>query len=593
MDESAAYPGFPRASAGHQYALDVTEGKILACKWVRLACQRYLDDLGRMESGAEDFPYTFVPALAEYPMQVAETFPHIKGVWAQRREKIHLKPFQCFVYAQIFGWVEREETRPGFRPRRFLKAKIYMPRKNAKSTGVAPIALFMLACDDEEGAEIYSGATTEKQANEVFRPAQAMARQTPRFLEKFGVQVNASTITVLNRNAKFETLIGKPGEGASPSCSIHDEYHEHDSDQQVNSMSTGMAAREQPLQIVISTAGTNIAGPCFQDWRDTEKILEGSAKDERTFGIIYTCDEDDPWDSDLALEKANPLFDEPVIRRYKLAQLEEAKRKPEKQSEYQTKHLNRWTNAKNAFFDIDAWRKKGAVPEMKLEDFEGQRCFAGLDMALNNDLSSFVLVFPLAHCNCERTEELIGRGFRAAVFQTSWLPEATVQRVENEKFRQWEQAGVLNVTSGNTADQAEIEEHVAADSRRFRIQKMAYDPKFAEALAQRLQDEHDIEIYQFIQGPVNYTGPAQLTQGMISDGKIAHTGDPLFAWCVSNVIDRGNGRGNLIRLDKESPELKIDPAQAMIMGIALSDLVNPDNRNAAIEAYLNDPIMAV
>ena len=30
-----------------QSARDVTEGKIIACKWVKLACQRHLNDLVR------------------------------------------------------------------------------------------------------------------------------------------------------------------------------------------------------------------------------------------------------------------------------------------------------------------------------------------------------------------------------------------------------------------------------------------------------------------------------------------------------------------------------------------------------------------
>ena len=51
--------------------------------------------------------------------------------------------------------------------RRFRKADLYVPRKNAKSTIAAVIGLYMLALDGEFGAEVYSGATSLAQAREL------------------------------------------------------------------------------------------------------------------------------------------------------------------------------------------------------------------------------------------------------------------------------------------------------------------------------------------------------------------------------------------------------------------------------------------
>ena len=45
----------------------------------------------------------------------------------------------------------------------------------------ALIGLYMLGPDGEIGGEIYSGATTEKQAHEVFRPARLMCLQREDF----------------------------------------------------------------------------------------------------------------------------------------------------------------------------------------------------------------------------------------------------------------------------------------------------------------------------------------------------------------------------------------------------------------------------
>ncbi|WP_420259639.1 terminase large subunit domain-containing protein, partial [Klebsiella pneumoniae] len=83
-----------------------------------------------------------------------------------------------------------------------------IPRKNGKSAISAGVALYCFACDNEFGAEVYSGATTEKQAWEVFRPARLMCKRTPMLTEAFGIEVNASNMNRPEDGARFEPLIG-------------------------------------------------------------------------------------------------------------------------------------------------------------------------------------------------------------------------------------------------------------------------------------------------------------------------------------------------------------------------------------------------
>jgi phage terminase large subunit-like protein len=120
--------------------------------------------------------------------------PHTKGKWARGGARIHLEPWQVFFLMVLFAWVHAETHL-----RRFTKAYLCVPRKNGKSIIAAGIGLYMFAADGEHGAEVYSGATTEKQAWEVFRPARLMAEKTPEFLEQFGVEVGARTCTSRRR----------------------------------------------------------------------------------------------------------------------------------------------------------------------------------------------------------------------------------------------------------------------------------------------------------------------------------------------------------------------------------------------------------
>lgn len=231
-------------------------GKVLACKWVKLACRRQLKDLARQ--GKKAFPYRFEPEKAERICRFIELLPHTKGKWAAKRELLRLSPWQKFILTTLFGWIR---TKDGLR--RFREAYIEVPRKNGKSIKAAGVGLYCLSADDEHGAEVYSGATSEKQAWEIFRPARLMAKRTPDLCERFGIEVNASTLAIPENGSRFEPLIGSPGDGASPSCVLIDEYHEHDSDELYDAMVTGMGAREQPITFIITTAGSNMAGPCY------------------------------------------------------------------------------------------------------------------------------------------------------------------------------------------------------------------------------------------------------------------------------------------------------------------------------------------
>jgi phage terminase large subunit-like protein len=240
---------------------------------------------------------------------------------------------------------------------------VVVPRKNGKSALSAGIALYMLCADGEFGAEVYSGATNEKQAWEVFGPARLMAQRTPALCAKFGVDVNARSLVRVDDNSKFETITGDPGDGQSPSCSIHDEYHEHADDGQVDTMQTGMGARDQPLQVLITTAGDRLDGPCYARIQDERQKIAGIGHnggpplEDETFFVEYTIDEGDDWKSEAALRKANPNFDVSVDGDFLRARQRDAVSTPRKAGVFKTKHLNVWVAAKAAFFDIEAWRR--------------------------------------------------------------------------------------------------------------------------------------------------------------------------------------------------------------------------------------------
>lgn len=393
--ESRDYPAIAKG-----YARDVVNGRIPAGKSIRLQCQRFLEEL--KESRRKEFPFRFDGEKASRPCKFIERLPHSKGKWAATKEPIRLEPWQIWIIVCTFGWLRKADGL-----RRFRVLFVVVPRKNGKSALSAGLGLYMLCADGEFGAEVYSGATNEKQAWEVFKPAQLMAQRTPALCSKFGIDVNARSLVRVADNSKFETIIGDPGDGQSPSCSIHDEYHEHADDGQIDTMQTGMGARDQPLQLLITTAGDNLAGPCYAAILEERERLAGIGHnggpplEHETFFVEYTIDEEDDWKSEASLRKANPNFDVSVRGDFLRSKLSSAIATPRKAGIFKTKHLDLWVAAKAAYFDIEAWRRC-ADPDLPaladqifaVERLRGRRCIAALDLASKIDIAALELLFP-------------------------------------------------------------------------------------------------------------------------------------------------------------------------------------------------------
>lgn len=549
----------PHCTKSDKYARDVVAGKVAANGWVRLACERHLADLKRAKE--RGFPYRFDRAKAERVCRFLERLPHTKGKWARNGETLRLEPWQQFLTCALFGWVRKAD---GYR--RFRKAVLLIPRKNGKSLLAAGWGLYMFAADKEYGAEVYSGATTEKQAWEVFRPARLMASRTPGLCNALGIEVNASNLHINSNGSRFEPLIGKPGDGASPSCAIHDEYHEHDTDAQVDAMETGMAAREQPLQIIITTAGDNLSGPCYQAQLDAQKVLEGTLENDELFACIWTIDPDDDWSTEGALRKANPNYDVSVSGDFLRARQREALATARKQGVFKTKHLNVWVGSRSGYFEVDRWRRC-VVPDLRLEDLAGQPCRIGLDLASKVDIAALELVFDLERCDdTEAVKALRDRGVKYVRFGRYWLPEATVEAPQNEHYRGWVNEGWISQTDGDIIDFEEIKTEIVDLTGRFQVEEVAYDPHQATMLVTSLQ-EQGVPVIEVRPTVLNFSEPMKQLDALIRAGQIAHDGDPVMAWMISNVTAKQDAKDNVYPR-KERDEQKIDGVVANLMALA-------------------------
>ena len=544
-----------------QYAQSVVSGAIPACRWVQLACQRQLNDLARFKG--KDSPYRFNPKLSDrngrgfHPADnlcaFIERLPHVKGPLAG--EPISLEPWQVFILTTVFGWVTPDGKR------RFRRSYIEVPRGNAKSTLSSAVALYMLAADHEGGAEVYSLATTRDQARIVFGDAQTMARRSPGFRTRFSVNVGAHNMHVLASGSKFEALSaeGSTLDGLNIHFGCVDELHAHKTRTVYDVVETGTGKRDNSLLWVITTAGSNRAGICYEVRTFVSKLLDGVFEDDTQFGIIYGLDDGDDWTSENALIKANPNWGISV-RPEILGPLQaKAMQLPSAVNNFKTKHLNEWVNADTAWMDMRAW-DACADTSLDIDNFIGQPCWIGLDLASKTDIAALILIF--AHPEISDAYLTFGKYY---------LPEDTVHSAGNSQYSGWMRIDRLTVTPGNVIDFSWIEADLLDMASRFAIQAVAFDPFQATQLSTRMLAE-GLPMIEVRPTVLNFSEPMKILEALVLQKKLAHDGDPVLTWMASNVVAHLDVKDNIYPR-KERPENKIDGIVALIM--ALSRAIKP------------------
>lgn len=536
------------ADVAIQYARDVTDKKIIVGPYVRLACQRFLNDLQRAEKS--DYPFKFDKDRASRYVDFVQLLPHVKAEWAHQQQRLILEPWQLFIECNLFGWVHKETLK-----RRFRQSYEECPRKQGKSTRMAARGLYMLTADGEAGSEIYAGATTEKQALEVYRPAWQMMRKLPELQRYVGLEMagnanNPGPMFIPRDMSRFETIIGKPGDGASPHAALIDEYHEHDSDHMVDTMQTGMGARRQPMLSIITTAGSNLGGPCYAKRRDVIGILEGKHEDETAFGVIYGLDPTDAWDDPANLVKANPNYGVSVFEDFLTAMLNQARRSASKQNEFRTKHLNEWVGARTAWMNMVAWQRQKR--RLKLEDFKGCRAWLAVDLASKLDVAAMVL--------------LIQKGKEYFCIPRLYVPESAVE--ENEKYREYVTAGDLIVTPGQMTDQEFLEEEIFRLAKKVALQDISFDPTQASYMITRLE-KSSLKTVEYSQNVRTMSEPMKEVEGLVLSGSLYHDGNQAMTWMIGNVVAHRDAKDHIYprKEDNYDEKCKIDGPVALIMAM--------------------------
>jgi phage terminase large subunit-like protein len=543
------------------YAEAVRRGDVPAGKYHVLAAKRHRRDRAREATPA--FPYRFDADRADRFFRFAEQLRHYKGQWAG--QLIVLQPHQQFRLGSLFAWVHVETAL-----RRFRSAYNEIPRKNGKSLEAAIVAIYATFFDGEPGSEGYCVATKRDQAKIVFNDCKNLIRSSGlrRRITAWSANLHRDDTA-----SKLEPLGADRDstDGLNPQIVIIDEAHALKHRGMIDVMETATGARRQPIITWITTAGDDPQSPCGDQHDYACKVLDQVLADETFFAFIAHADPEDlagdRWLSEATARKANPNWGVSVLPSDLAALATKARHMPAAAAAYQQKRLNVWVNTTAPWLSMEGWRR-GQTTTWTEADLRGQPCCLGIDMSSKIDLTAVVAMFPPTETR--PSWRLIAR----CLTPDDTLDERALR--DRAPYRQWVKQGALQTNPGNRIDQAQVLVIVHALADRFDVQQIGIDPWNAGNLATELGDDgfQVIEVPQTLQ---QMSAPAKDFEADVLDGLVDAGGNPLVAWCASNVVVQSDNKDNIYPTKKRSRG-RIDPITAALIARKLADLEHGELR---------------
>jgi len=499
---------------------------------------------------AEDSRYD--KRRADHVVAFIEQLQHTKGEWAGKQ--FFLLPWQETIVRDLFGIIKPNGAR------QFNHCFNLTCKKSGKSELAAAIALYLLCADEEEGAEIYGMANDRKQASIVFDVACQMIMRQPTLKILCKIVESQKRIVFKPTHSFYSAMSSEVSTkyGLNIHGCIFDELLGQTDRKLYDTMVRGAgAARKQPLNFVITTAGNNRNSICFEEYSKAIDILEGRKIDSTYYPVVFSAPDDADWCDPEVWRMANPSFGKIVGEEYYQNACNSAKQNPSEEPQFRQFFLCQWTNAVVKWLPMDKY-DKGSAP-FDVEMLRGRSCYAGLDLASTDDIAALVLAFP------PDENDKNGNYYILPFF---WIPRENMdKRVSKDHvpYDKWEREGFLEATEGNVIYYDFIEKKIEELNKIYKIEEIAYDRWGAVQLSQNLTRE-GFKMVDFGQGFKDMSPASKELMRIVLDEKLMHGGNPVLRWMFENVYIETDAAGGMKPSKKKSRE-KIDGAVACIMSV--------------------------
>ncbi|HFJ9281560.1 MULTISPECIES: terminase large subunit [Bacillus cereus group] len=487
---------------------------------VRRVYKKLVTDIGSTKSEWE-----YNANRANHAIEFVENFcKHSKG-------KMGGKPFllelwQKAMTAALFGFVHKIDG-----IRKYREFMLIVARKNGKSAWGSAIALYLMVADNEPGPEIVSAATKKDQAKIIWSEAKRMVKKSPILSKRIRTLV-AEMISDFN-DGSFKPLSSDSNtlDGLNVHCSLIDELHAIEDKNLYDVIVDGMTAREQPISIITTTAGTVREGIFDIKYEEAERIINGyddpeGYKDERVLPIIYELDKREEWTEESCWKKANPGLGTIKNLDQLRSKVEKAKANPMLVKNLLTKDFNIRETSTEAWLTFEQLNNKAKFDISALKPSYG---IGGCDLSSTTDLTAAKVIF------------MVPDDPHIYVKQMYWLPEDLLEQRSKEDdipYDLWHEQELLRTTPGNSVHYKYVTQWFLEMRDEFGIYLpwIGYDRWSANYWVEEMEGYFGKEsMIPVAQGKQTLSSPMKLLGADLESKLVNYNNNPIDKWCLSNT----------------------------------------------------------
>lgn len=527
-------------TALERYCTDILTGAITACDKMKKLAKRLLDDIGK---GGR---WVFDPDKAERPVKFIETFCKVPS--GRLGKPLVLEDYEKAIVEAIFGFVDSDTGL-----RKYTEAFVCVARKNGKTSLAAAIELYMLVADGEGSPQVYNAANNLDQATLGFNAALKMVRQSGDIArhvrkqeDRLYCDLNMGFIKPMASNAL--TL-----DGLDVHLAVIDEIHAMRSRDVYDLMKQGVAAREQPLILQVTTNGF-VRGSIFDAQYDyAAKWLDGKLDDERFIAFVYELDDRDEWQDESKWVKANPGLGTVKSYEYLANNVAKAKDDPAFRTTLMTKDFNVPENSSAAWLTFEECVN---TTTFDLKGMGFRYGIVGFDASDTIDLTA--------------ARMLLMRPGDDHIYETGmyWLPEdvlkadidhGTQKERDNAPYRMWIARGLMRTVPGNKIPKSVLLDWLTEVRDELDIYTFAvgFDPWHMDDTSRKnlelfVGSDRSVPVRQ---GVMTLSQPMKQLKADFKAGRIIDNHNPVNEWCRMNVSVRSDINGN-IQPDKKGNDAR-------------------------------------
>ena len=465
--------------------------------------------------------------------------------------------WQSFLLALIFGFYRVEDGR-----RKHTESLLFIARKNSKTSFSTAIVLYCFLKDNVLEPQSMLLAINQKQAGNALRYAKGIIYHSPALLKRLiplRYKIVSKDIKSQGFIEIFSPIDPNRLESYSPSCCILDECHGFDSDKiedVYNALKSGTGARENPLLLLASTAGTQ-DNLWFQEQVQYYKdVLSGNIDDDTICGLLFQPNPGMDLTSEETWKMANPSWKyiKPLLSDLRNNFIK-AKNSASARAwfHFATRRINIFLEEPND------WLKPEKLDEcfkpLNIEDFKDQECFLGVDLSITSDLSALAQVF---HKD--------GVYYVFVYFFMANNP-SKLNRKGSFDLKKYVDSGLIHLSDTGVVDYKALIEKVEEIDRDFRVVKLLYDRYNAPFVISEIQEKTNTYCEDFAQTPAKFNAPLKYMQDLVEDKKIVFDFNPVLRWNFSNVVVRPMDSNENIKIDKKKKKEAVDGVVAVAQSL--------------------------